>query len=291
MKRVILFSFIVLCLILMSTSCKKEQEKDVYVFNVHMPFINDEGQIASHTGLTRRLSDVLLVESDPVAGQWLFCYENTPQDTLLYLTRDENGTVKGELKTVLDWQSYPGQISFPMVEGEMKEQDGVFRFNGNALCHCLFDHTGSGQYYEQVEGIYPCSFSIVSINKGEQPEYTMTLDGTYIDDETGKERGLHLKLKHIFLYDKDGSTAYFRNGDKNYYDGDDLYVHYADNNYVSPQGYMDLSRFDERFKDSHLRLEPVKVTNEGDKLSFSGSFKDGLTANNTVQGTFVLTPR
>lgn len=155
-------------------------------------------------------------------------------------------------------------------------------------------------------------------SKDHQPVYRMTLDGSFTENATGKVTEVKLNYKHVILYDNDDLSGHyiFRNGDKDSHSNqtnsvswlhdEDLWIGVVDNEKV--RGQMNLSRFDDQFDEintDRVNLEG-KMTNEGDALSFSGTFTYrfernphpplGDTTGNsyflyTVQGSFTLNPR
>ena len=162
MKKNLFYSFFAVCLLFTASSCKKEQEKNIYVFNADVPAVDEQGNLRENFIKSRRFRDVLLVEDNAESGQWLFCYENTPDDTLLYLTRNSDGSVQGVLRYSFNMMGRPGQTSPTLVQGEMTQQDGAYFFEGNASFHAVFNQTTSGVAYEQKEYDFVCPFRIVS---------------------------------------------------------------------------------------------------------------------------------
>jgi len=301
-----LYILLALCFLLTATSCRKEEQRNTFAFNTFLCIIDNHGQIAPQVYNEFRIRDMLLTDSDPVTGWWLYCHQNTPNDTLLYLTRDDDGFVRGELRTVFDFGGCPGQTSFPVLQGEMKEKYGMDYFEGTASVHCIFNHTASGQYYEPAEYTFNPNCYIVSIfsKNNQQPHYTMNLEGVYTEHETGNERDIHLTYKNIVLYDQSQTTAYFRNGAVDYHidNNEDMSLIYIEDNHISPQGWMDLSSFDTRFdcqNTSPVRLHPTEVTEWNGLPSFSGTFEFWLEKDpslpqcylNKVTGSFTLRPK
>jgi hypothetical protein len=159
-KIIILSSVIALFIMITGVSCHKE--KNIYVFNVDVPAVDDQGNLRESFIQSRRFRDVLLVEDHAEAGSWLFCYENTPEDTLLFLTRDSNGIVKGVLNHTFNLMGNPGQITPTNIQGEMTQRYGACYFEGTASFHAVFNQTTTGECYQQKEYDFVCPFRIVS---------------------------------------------------------------------------------------------------------------------------------